>query len=626
VAELKPLRLKAQRVAKKVAIATEDPVAQICVDTGVFHLPDTYDYLVPADLHELVIPGVFVKVPFGPNEVIGYVQDRKPSELDPAKLKTISEIISPIPLLTKELIEIVALTCERYACKPWDVIRSAIPSRVAASEKLYEGKLLPENAKPAGKLEHLVTISKSIDSFPILIRKTVQGLKSGQQLLVIVPDERDLKQLLLSNLGVEPVIISSDSSKSDRYENYLKIRFENSKLIVGNRSAIFTPLATNSIIMIYNDGDESLYERRFPSWNVRDIAMLRSGEFSLHFVGASPSLEIVRLVELGWIKKSKEVLSAQAAIIKKTIVHCSDSSVSDISLIKAGLKLGNVLVVMAETGYVNAIACQKCRNQARCECGGKIYLPSKGSELTCAICEKMQKDFLCDWCGGQTIRSISKGSSRFAEEIAKAVPGFRVLLSKGGSRIDSLPKSSENLLVVASYGCEPAGEYSAIVLKSLENLCNRVDLRSMETARRLIFENRSRLSFKDEAKLYLELASDNPIAQGVIRNDSYGLALSEMAERKALNLPPFCRIATLTGESSAILRLAQTLEDNDLFSAVAIQDNFREKLGNQNESKLILRSEISRSAEFSEFFRDLARYRGIKALTPLQLKVDPFVI
>jgi hypothetical protein len=41
---------------------------------------------------------------------------------------------------------------------------------------------------------------------------------------------------------------------------------------------------------------------------------------------------------------------------------------------------------------------------------------------------------------------------------------------------------------------------------------------------------------------------------------------------------------------------------------------------------LILRSEISRSAEFSEFFRDLARYRGIKALTPLQLKVDPFVI
>ena len=626
MAEVKPLRLKAQRVAKKVAIATEDPVAQICVDTGVFHLPDTYDYLVPEDLHELVVPGVFVKVPFGPNEVMGYVQSREASDLDPAKLKTISKLISSIPLLTEELIEIIGLTCERYACKPWDVIRSAIPSRVAACEKLFEGKSLPTKLNPTTKSDHSLTISQNLNSFSDLVRKTVQELKKSQQLLVILPDERDLKQLSMSDLGIDPVVLSSDSSKSDRYENYLKIRFENSKLIIGNRSAIFTPLATNSTIMIYNDGDESLYERRFPSWNVRDIAMLRSGEFSLHFVGASPSLEIVRLVELGWIKKNKENLSGQAALVKKTVVHCSDSSVSDISLIRAGLKLGNVLVVMAETGYVNAIACQKCRNQARCECGGKIYLPSKGSELTCAICEKLQKDFVCDWCGGQTIRSISKGSSRFAEEIAKAVPGFRVLLSKGGSRIDSLPKSSENLLVVASYGCEPAGEYSAIVLKSLENLCNRVDLRSMESARRLIFENRSRLAFKDEGKMYLELASDNPIAQGVIRNDSYGLALSEIAERKALNLPPFCRIATLTGESSAIRRLAQTLEDNDLFSAIAIQDNFREKLGNQNESKLILRSEISRSAEFSEFFRDLARYRGIKALTPLQLKVDPFVI
>ena len=623
MAEVKPLRLKAQRVAKKVAIATEDPVAQICVDTGVFHLPDTYDYLVPEDLHELVVPGVFVKVPFGPNEVMGYVQSREASDLDPAKLKTISKLISSIPLLTEELIEIIGLTCERYACKPWDVIRSAIPSRVAACEKLFEGKSLPTKLNPTTKSDHSLTISQNLNSFSDLVRKTVQELKKSQQLLVIVPDERDLKQLSMSDLGIDPVVLSSDSSKSDRYGNYLKIRFENSKLIIGNRSAIFTPLAVNSIIMIYNDGDESFYERRFPSWNVRDIAMLRSGEFSLHFVGASPSLEIVRLVELGWIKKSEENQPAQ---VKKTIVHCSDSNVSDISLIKAGLKNGNVLVVMAETGYVNAIACQKCRNQARCECGGKIYLPSKGSELTCAICEKLQKDFVCDWCGGQTIRSISKGSSRFAEEIAKAVPGFRVLLSKGGSRIDLLPKSSENLLVVASYGCEPAGEYSAIVLKSLENLCNRVDLRSMESARRLIFENRSRLAFKDEGKMYLELASDNPIAQGVIRDDSYGLALSEIAERKALNLPPFCRIATLTGESSAIRRLAQTLEDNDLFSAIAIQDNFREKLGNQNESKLILRSEISRSAEFSEFFRDLARYRGIKALTPLQLKVDPFVI
>ena len=102
MAEVKPLRLKTQRVAKKPAIALENSVAQICVDTGVFHLPDTYDYLVPEVLSELVVPGVLVKVPFGRTEVMGYVQSRNSSQLDPKSLKLINKLISAIPLLTDE--------------------------------------------------------------------------------------------------------------------------------------------------------------------------------------------------------------------------------------------------------------------------------------------------------------------------------------------------------------------------------------------------------------------------------------------------------------------------------------------------------------------------------------------
>ena len=133
MAEVKPLRLKTQRVAKKVAIAQDNPVAQICVDTGVFHLPDTYDYLVPYEISEFIVPGVFVKIPFGKTEVMGFVRSRNESAIDVKSLKIITKLISHIPLLTEELIEIIELTCQRYACKPCDVIRSAIPARVAAA-------------------------------------------------------------------------------------------------------------------------------------------------------------------------------------------------------------------------------------------------------------------------------------------------------------------------------------------------------------------------------------------------------------------------------------------------------------------------------------------------------------
>lgn len=88
-------------------------------------------------------------------------------------------------------------------------------------------------------------------------------------------------------------------------------------------------------------------------------------------------------------------------------------------MIKNGLKHGSVLVVMAETGYVNAMGCQKCRNQAKCDCGGKLYIPTKNDYPKCFLCDEEFIDWQCSWCNGKTIRAISKGSTRYAEEIEK---------------------------------------------------------------------------------------------------------------------------------------------------------------------------------------------------------------
>ena len=626
MAEVKPLRLKTQRVARRVAVAADSPVAQICVDTGVFHLANNFDYLIPEAISSAIVPGVFVKIPFGPNEVAGYVVSREPSNLDPSKMKFISKLISEIPLIDPELIEIIDLTCERYACKPWDVVRSAIPARVAAVEKLFAGRTLPRPNVKKFNLKRELTITTSYSSLARKINEIVNSAKESEQLLVIVPDERDIAHLLKTDLAINPVILTSADDKSERYHNYLRARFDQPKLIIGTRGAIFTPLNPNSTIMIFNDGDESMYERRYPTWNVRDIAALRSADFSLQFIGASPSLEIVRLAELGWIKAKKESAFKRN---NKFPIYFNDSQKSEILVIKNGLKTGNVLVVFAETGYVSAIACQKCRNQGRCECGGKLFIANKDSEPKCYLCEKQFFDWQCIWCGGKTIRSIGKGSAKYAEEIAKAVPGTRVLLSKGGARLDFLPEINENVLVIASYGCEPAGTYSAIVLKSLENLSNRVDLRSLEYARRMIFENISRLSNISDGSIYLDMTSDNPTSQGILRSDPYGLCLREIADRKSSNLPPFTRVATLTGESTVIRQLASSLADNPLFISISVLANSESRIvnqGNANTSKLILRSEIARSTEFSEFFRDLSRYRGIKALAPLQIRIDPFSI
>ena len=133
VAQVKPLRLKAQRSPKIVAITKVDPIAEICVDTGVFHLPDIFDYLVPLELEDVIQPGVLVKVPFGSEVKMGYVTSRKAISDTSGKLKSISKVLTPLALLTPDLITLVSAVCERYACKPWDLIKSAIPSRSLAA-------------------------------------------------------------------------------------------------------------------------------------------------------------------------------------------------------------------------------------------------------------------------------------------------------------------------------------------------------------------------------------------------------------------------------------------------------------------------------------------------------------
>jgi len=105
-------------------------------------------------------------------------------------------------------------------------------------------------------------------------------------------------------------------------------------------------------------------------------------------------------------------------------------------------------------------------------------------------------------------------------------------------------------------------------------LSNRVSLRSLEIVRRLIFENRARLNNDEGSSMFIDLARDNVLSQSLLKSDVYGNSLAELNERKDLNLPPFCRIGILMGETAAIRQLARNLEENDLFSAIAIQENF----------------------------------------------------
>jgi primosomal protein N' (replication factor Y) len=233
--------------------------------------------------------------------------------------------------------------------------------------------------------------------------------KNLGQVLIIASDFREFDYLtaeLRTRFGSDLVLHDSRLGKMDRFKQFQQINRFHPKIILGNRSSVFTSLDRNSSVFVLNDGDQSHYEMRSPGWNSRDVTLLRGTDTSLFFFSATPSYEIQRLIDLNWIKKLSIDLKTNLNIL------VSDGIDSYIPVIKKALLKGNVLVSVASKGYANIFLCSKCRNLASCECGGKLRITAKGSPPSCYLCNELQKDWRCEICGESKPYVISKGLDR----------------------------------------------------------------------------------------------------------------------------------------------------------------------------------------------------------------------
>jgi len=118
-----------------LALATDLPIARLCVDVAPAHLDRLFDYTVPAALSDDAQPGVRVKVRFGAQDVDGYVMERAASTTHTGNLVAIRKIVSPQPVLTPEVADLARRVADYYAGSLSDVLRLAVPPRLARVEK-----------------------------------------------------------------------------------------------------------------------------------------------------------------------------------------------------------------------------------------------------------------------------------------------------------------------------------------------------------------------------------------------------------------------------------------------------------------------------------------------------------
>ncbi|KUP95679.1 primosome assembly protein PriA, partial [Thermobifida cellulosilytica TB100] len=215
---------------------------------------------------------------------------------------------------------------------------------------------------------------------------------------------------------------------------------------------------------------------------------------------------------------------------------------------------GPVLFQVPRRGYLNALACARCRTPARCAaCRGPLALRSAHAMPYCRWCGHIAGDWRCASCESPRLRATVVGARRTAEELGRAFPALPVRTSGREEVLTEVPGSPA--LVVATPGAEPhaVGGYAAAVLLDGWALLGRADLRAAEEALRRWCNAAALVRPAEEGGQVVVLADAGlPAVQALIRWNPASFAERELAERRELGFPPAVTMASVTGEAARV--------------------------------------------------------------------------
>ena len=625
MASARLFRLKAEVAPAPLGpIAGTLPVAQVRVDTGVFHLDQLYEYSIPEKLSPGLTTGVRVQIPFGGRETEGIVVSRSANPERAGELKSITKVLSLHPVATKTSLELIDRAAKFYCCNPWDLIRSAIPPRVASVDRELSTHVSQERTVATGGGSTFQSFGPFTAAPDQLTSLVAQYRKPGS-ILIIAPDEKDVQQICnaLTTTQSNVIRLTSSSARDERYRNFLLSMRDETSIVVGTRSAIFAPVNNLALIVIYKESSPEHFELRSPGWNTCAIAKMRSEleGVELVFTGFAPSMRVAFDIDRGQTRYKN-----QRVEVKVEAFAPNDGTLLPgriFSEIKRSLKSGPVLFLAPRKGYGNAILCAYCKNVAICECGGRLSVASKNQAPTCVHCGTGFPQWRCSFCQRDKKYLAGRGIDRAAEEISRAFPGFPVVISAGDvikERVESKPS-----LVLSTPGAQPLvdGGYAAVVVLDVARFFSHTDINSQERARELVLESSSLIG--PSGKVLLVIDDSHPIVSAVARWNIAPLLKRELAERFELNLPPTVTSAVLVLDASAATSISAGL--NKAMSEGRLPPStriFGPTLLPKGQAKIVIHVASGEWSQLGLVLHELQRKRSISKKDLLTLRIDPY--
>jgi len=419
-----------------------------------------------------------------------------------------------------------------------------------------------------------VTGSGKTEVYLQLIRRT---LEAGRQALVLIPEINLGPQTLerfSRRFNARIVLVHSAVNDRERLDAWLAARDGEADIIIGTRSALFTPLKHPGLIIVDEEHDGSYKQQEGLRYHARDLALVRARQEGVPVLlgSATPSLESLHNAYAGRYALLRLTQRAGGAQPPRFLRLDVKSRPLDAGLsaplqqaIAQTLEAGQqVLVFLNRRGFAPTLMCHDCGWIGQCgRCDARMTLHQRYGELRCHHCGHVERrPAQCPACGRVDLRPLGAGTERAEERLAILFPQVPVLRIDRDStqRKDAMAQlfatvqRGEPCILVGTQMLAKGHHFPRVTLVAILDADGGLfsaDFRASERMAQLIVQVAGRAGRAEEpGKVIIQThLADHPLLVQLTDQGYFAFAEQALSERRAASLPPFSHLALLRAEA-----------------------------------------------------------------------------
>lgn len=563
----------------------------------------TFDYVYPETFNHPPMVGARVRVSFGRRELIGIITGTsESSDLPKDMLKPALLLFDQQSILPAQSILLLQWCAQYYQHPLGEVYQAALPAWVRKGkplpevlEKENEVRIPTDSSAPAELNEEQViaiqAVTQQLQHFQpflldgitgsgkteVYIQLTKTVIAKGQQVLILVPEiglTPQTFQRFEKRFHCPVIKLHSGLTEKKRFIAWAQIKQSGAAIIIGTRSAIFSPFEDLGLIVVDEEHDGSFKQQDGFRYSARDLSVKVAQLWHCPVLlgSATPSLETLHNVtqkRYQYLRLSKRATKSQLPNIEIFDIrhHRLNEGLSAylIQKIKHHIeKQGQVLLFLNRRGYSPVLLCHACGWHASCRrCDAKMTFHYKQHQLRCHHCDARQnRPSQCPSCQEDSLCTVGIGTERIEQALEQLFPHVTYQrvdrdTTKGASGtaklIESILLNKPQILIgtqmIAKGHHLP--DVTLVAILDIDSALFSGDYRATEKMGQLIIQVAGRAGRgQKKGEVILQTRQPNhPLLQKLVYGDYQAFSRSLAEERSLANLPPYSAHILFRAES-----------------------------------------------------------------------------